>query len=148
MRFWHEILCRHKQETLGGSGSLCMVCLQPMVGAALAAMACLLFTLDARAMPPMEEARVKALIAQVAMNEGAVFIRNGREYSAADAAEFLRRKCGGRLDDYADAEEFIKSCAARSSTSGEIYRIRLAGAADARPSAEVLGRWLAGLLKR
>ena len=112
------------------------------------ALACMPFTPNARAMPPMEEARVKTLIAQVATREGAVFIRNGREYSAADAAEFLRRKCGGRLDAYADAEHLVQACAARSSTSGEIYRIRLGGAAKARPSAEVLGRWLAALPKR
>ena len=96
-------------------------------------------------MPPAEEARARTLIAQVAASEGTIFIRNGREYTAADAAEFLRRKCSGRFDGYADAEELVNSCAARSSTSGEIYRIRLAGATEARPSAEVLGRWLAVL---
>ena len=99
-------------------------------------------------MPPLEEMRVKSLIARVAASDGTVFIRNGREYTAADAAEFLRRKCGERLDSYADAEEFVKTCASRSSTSGEIYRIRLAGMAEALPSAEVLGRWLATIPKR
>ncbi len=91
---------------------------------------------------------MKSLIAQVAAREGTVFIRNGREYTAADAAEFLRHKCGGRLNDYVDAEKLVISCAAHSSTSAEVYRIRLAGAAEARPSVEVLGRWLAALPKR
>lgn len=94
------------------------------------------------ALPPTEEARVFRLIAQVEASDGAVFLRNGRQYSAQNAAMFLRRKCASRLAGYATAEEFVAQCAARSSTSGEAYRIRFAGEQEAQPSAEVLGRWL------
>ena len=148
MRHCQEICQGGKPETIGGCGSHGNVSLRPLVGAVFTALAWAFLTPVAHAMLPVEEARVKMLIAQVATSEGTVFIRNGREYTAAEAAEFLRRKCSWRLDDYADAEHLVQACAARSSTSGEIYRIRLAGAADARPSAEVLGRWLAALPKR
>jgi hypothetical protein len=103
----------------------------------------LLFTaLSAQAMPPAEEAKVRELIARVEQAQGAVFIRNGTEYSAANAAEFLRRKCGKELAKLASAREFVTACANASSTSGKPYLIRLKDGA-ARPSAEVLGEWLA-----
>lgn len=97
----------------------------------------------ALAMPPEEVARVERLIARVEASDGTIFIRNGTEYTAKNAAQFLRRKCGSRLEGYANAEQFVRDCASRSSTSGDVYRIRLQGAAQAVPSAEVLGQWLA-----
>jgi hypothetical protein len=105
----------------------------------------LLFTaLSAHAMPPAEETKVRDLIARVEQAQGAVFIRNGTEYSAANAAEFLRRKCGKELARLASVRDFITGCANASSTSGKPYLIRLKDAAP-RPSAEVLGEWLDGI---
>lgn len=99
------------------------------------------------ALSPDEETRVTRLLAQVEASERTAFIRNGREHTARDAAEFLRRKCGGRLPDYDNAEQFVRECAAKSSTSGGLYRIRLAGETEARASADVLGQWLAAMPK-
>jgi len=104
----------------------------------------LLAALPAQAMPPLEEAKVRDLIARVEQAQGAVFIRNGSEYGAANAAEFLRRKCGKELAKLASAREFVTSCANASSTSGKPYLIRLKDGAP-RPSAEVLGEWLTAL---
>ena len=86
-------------------------------------------------------------LVRIAASEGAVLIRNGKEHSARDAAEFLRRKCGGRLASCEQAEQIVRECAANSSTSGELYRIRLAGETEARTSAKVLGQWLAAMPK-
>jgi hypothetical protein len=92
-------------------------------------------------MPAAEDAKTQALIARVAASPGAVFIRNGSEYGAANAAEFLRRKCAGKWDRLASAREFIAACASESATSGKPYQIRLVGG-SARPSAQVLAEWL------
>lgn len=95
----------------------------------------------AQAMSSAEQAKVEALIARVAAAKDAVFIRNGNEYPAANAAEFLRRKCGGKWSAMASAREFVTGCASESSTSGKPYLIRQPGGA-ARPSAQVLNEWL------
>lgn len=98
-------------------------------------------TQPAQAMPPAEDAKAKALLAQVESEKGAVFIRNDKEYTSANAAEFLRRKCAKEWDKLASAREFVRQCASQSSTSGKPYQIKLAGGAP-RPSGEVLGAWL------
>ena len=101
----------------------------------------------AQAMPPAEQAKVEALIARIAAAKDVVFIRNGNEYPAANAAEFLRRKCGGKWDAMASAREFVSGCASESSTSGKPYLIRQPGGA-ARPSAQVLTEWLQEIERR
>jgi hypothetical protein len=108
----------------------------------ICALAVLTWVAPAQAMPAAEEAKSQALIARVEAASGAVFIRNGTEYSAAHAAEFLRRKCAGKWEHMASAREFIASCASMSGTSGKPYMIQLKGG-NARPSAQVLGEWLA-----
>lgn len=107
------------------------MCLLPMICATSAAVA----------MPPAEEARARALIAKIEAEKEAVFIRNGTEYSSANAAEFLRRKCAKDWGKMADAREFVAKCASASSTSGKPYMIKLKGEAP-RPSGDVLGEWL------
>ena len=129
-------------KTLGASASWRYITLRVLVGAILAVL-----SQSIVAMPPSEELRVERLLVRVARSEPAVFIRNGTEYSAADAARFLRRKCNWRLAGYAAAEDFVSSCATASSTSGQPYRIRLPGETLARPSAEVLATWLADIPK-
>jgi hypothetical protein len=95
----------------------------------------------AQAMPPAEDAKAKALLARVETAKDAVFIRNDKEYTSANAADFLRRKCAKEWDKLASAREFVRQCASSSTTSGKAYQIRLAGGA-ARTSGEVLGEWL------
>jgi hypothetical protein len=100
-----------------------------------------LLAISAQAMPAAEQAKAQALLLRVETATDAVFIRNGSQYSAANAAEFLRRKCAKAWDKLASAREFIGSCASQSSTSGKPYLISIKGAAP-RPSAEVLTEWL------
>jgi hypothetical protein len=71
-----------------------------------------------------EAAKIDRLIAYISGLPGAVFIRNGREHSAVDAAGHMRlkRDKGGKRCDTAD--EFIRVCASFSSMSGEAYLIR------------------------
>ena len=80
----------------------------------------------APAPPPLTEAqKIDRLIGHVRGLEGAVFIRNGREHTAEDAAKHMqlkRDKAGEHCD---TAEEFIRVCASFSSRSGEAYLIRL-----------------------
>ena len=73
-----------------------------------------------------EQARIDKLIEAVGQKQDLVFIRNRSEYNAKQAAEFLRRKLrsmGG--DEVKTCEDFIVHIASKSSTSGEIYRVRL-----------------------
>jgi len=100
-----------------------------------------LLATPAQAMPPAEEAKAQALLLRVETVTDVVFIRNGAQYGAANAAEFLRRKCAKDWGKMASAREFIVSCASQSSTSGKPYLISIKGAAP-RPSAEVLTEWL------
>jgi hypothetical protein len=71
-----------------------------------------------------ESERIEALLAAIA-SSGIVFIRNGSDHSATDAADHLRNKwsrAGGRI---ATAESFIDDLGSVSSQSGEPYRVRL-----------------------
>jgi hypothetical protein len=74
---------------------------------------------------PMSDAqKIDGLIGYVAQLDDVVFVRNGKEYSAADAAKHMRLKrdkAGDRCD---TAEEFIRVCASFSSMSGEAYLMR------------------------
>jgi hypothetical protein len=87
---------------------------------------CVLFAAPAVARQDIETRRIEYLISSVADLHGATFIRNGDEYSAAQAAAHLRLKldrAGARIK---TAEQFIAFCATGSSISGQKYRIRLA----------------------
>jgi hypothetical protein len=73
-----------------------------------------------------ERAKIDYLIDSIAQLRDAVFIRNGTDYTSAQAADHLRlklRNAGARVR---SAEDFITCCATGSSASGEKYRIRFA----------------------
>lgn len=98
---------------------------------------------QAVALPPAtEQARIDRLIETVAQNKQARFIRNGSDYSAADAADFLRRKLEAYGDRVKTVHEFIDQIASKSSTSGQIYKVRLADGREV-PSADFLRAELA-----
>jgi hypothetical protein len=87
-------------------------------------------------------AEIDALIDRVAHAKGVVFIRNGTEYTAAEAAAHLQRKrdaAGGKIK---TPEQFIDKLGARSSMSGKVYRVRLP---DGREMDSAV--WLNGLLR-
>jgi hypothetical protein len=71
-----------------------------------------------------EEKQIEALIAAVERMADATFIRNGRSYGAAAAAEFLRRKWRHRQADVRSADDFIEKVASFSSTTDQPYIVR------------------------
>jgi hypothetical protein len=87
--------------------------------------ACMLAAVQA-APPPAELARIERLIQFVETQKDIRFLRNGGSYSAKDAAKFLRRKFEKMGEHVNTAQQFIEQIASKSSTSGEIYRIRFA----------------------
>lgn len=96
---------------------------------------------------PTERARIDRLIRAIGQRKDAKFIRNGKEYTCAQAAEFLQGKLSWRIEKVATVQDFIEQVGTRSTTSGEIYRVRLA---DGRTisSAEFLRQELARLEAR
>jgi hypothetical protein len=72
-----------------------------------------------------EEKRIEHLLQTVEALKGAAFIRNGTEYDAKDAGKHLRLKLKLAGDRVKTAEDFIETCASRSSFSGDAYKIRL-----------------------
>lgn len=89
-----------------------------------------------------EAARIERLLQFVEAQKQVRFIRNGTAYSSTEAAQFLRAKYAKMGGHVTTASQFIEQIAARSSTSGQPYQMRLA---DGRtlPSAQVLAEELA-----
>ena len=77
------------------------------------------------ATPAAEQARIDRLLDALAQNTAARFIRNGSDHSGAEAADFLRRKRRAYGDRVKTVNEFIDQVASRSSTSGQVYKVRL-----------------------
>ncbi|MFN0184217.1 MAG: DUF5329 family protein [Aquabacterium sp.] len=73
-----------------------------------------------------EQARIDKLIEAVGTKQDMVFIRNRSEYNPKQAAEFLRRKLRSMGGDVQTCEDFIVMIASKSTTSGELYRVRYA----------------------
>ena len=76
--------------------------------------------------PPAEARKIEALIAAVEAQPTAVFIRNGSEHGAGEAAGHLRLKWRHAGDRIGTARDFIRYCATKSSFTGRTYRIRFA----------------------
>ena len=88
------------------------------------------------------DAEIDALIARVAQARQVVFIRNGSEHTAAEAAAHLRLKRRAAHAAFGSAEQFIDAVGTRSSLSGRAYRVRTA---DGREVDSAV--WLRGLLR-
>jgi len=91
--------------------------------------------------PPAEMARINRLIDAVAQRPDLKFIRNGKEYSPAQAADFLRGKLGWRIEKVSTMQDFIVEIGTGSTTSGGVYLVRL-GDGRTMPSAEFLAQEL------
>ena len=85
---------------------------------------------------------IETLIQRVAAAKGVIFIRNGTEYSAADAATHLRRKLRAADGKITTPEQFIETLGSRSSMSGRAYRVRLPEGREMDSAT-----WLNGLLR-
>ncbi len=94
-----------------------------------------------------ERARIHQLIDAVGQRKDIRFVRNGKEYTGAQAADFLRGKLQWNIEKVATMKDFIVVVGTRSTTRGEIYQVRLA---DGRmlPSAEFLTQELRRLEQR
>jgi hypothetical protein len=71
-----------------------------------------------------ELSRIEKLIQFVETRKNMKFVRNGTEYSCADAAKFLRGKLDSMGQDVTTAREFIERIASKSSMSGEAYHVK------------------------
>jgi len=72
-----------------------------------------------------EDQKIRQLIKYISGLDGAVFIRNGDEHAAQEAAEHLEmkwQKAGRRVK---TAEDFIEKVASKSFLSGKPYHIKL-----------------------
>lgn len=77
--------------------------------------------------PSAEEMkRIDQLIVAVSKRTDVKFIRNGEEHDCVKAAEFLRGKLKWRLGKVKTVNDFIEQIGTRSTTSGEIYTVKLA----------------------
>ncbi len=96
---------------------------------------------------PAEMARINRLIDAVAQRADLKFIRNGKEYTAAQAGDFLRGKLKWRIEKVNTVQDFIVDVGTRSTTSGEAYLVRL-GDGRTLPSAQFLMQELRRLEKK
>ena len=87
-------------------------------------------------------AEIDALIDRVAKAKGVIFIRNGTQHTAAQAAEHLQRKRKAAGKRIATPEQFIDQLGARSSVTGKAYRVRLPDGTEIDSAV-----WLDGLLR-
>lgn len=71
-----------------------------------------------------EQQKIEALLHSLKDIPGAVFVRNGKDYTANEAVDHLRRKLAATGPRVKTAEDFILCCASGSSMSGEPYRIK------------------------
>lgn len=72
-----------------------------------------------------ETQKIDRLISYVKNLDGAVFIRNGSEHSAAEAAQHMQQKREKHAKHARTAQDFILNIASKSSFSGKPYYIRL-----------------------
>lgn len=94
-----------------------------------------------------EMARINRLIDAVAQRADLKFVRNGKEYTAAQAGDFLRGKLKWRIEKVSTIHDFIVEVGTRSTTSGEAYLVRL-GDGRTLPSAQFLTQELRRLEKK
>jgi hypothetical protein len=125
--------------------------MKPRHGVLTLALGWLLLTLGSgsvwgAALTSAEKRKIEALIAGVEQMTDAFFVRNGKQYPAEAAAEFLRRKWKSRRSEVRSAADFIDKVASFSSTTGKPYSIRWSDGRE-RLSAEFFRAQLALLDK-
>jgi hypothetical protein len=76
--------------------------------------------------PPHEQSRIERLIHFIESQKDMKFIRNGTEYTCAEAAKFLRGKMEAMGGEVTTAREFIERNGTKSSMSGMPYQVKFA----------------------
>ena len=87
---------------------------------------------------PSEDQVIQTLIQRVEKKNDMVFVRNGNEYNATDAASHMRSKYDYFKAEIVTAEDFIERCATRSEMTKIAYKVKLAGTTAMRESGEFL----------
>ena len=87
---------------------------------------------------PAEQARIDRLIDFVESRKDVIFIRNGKDYSCEDAANFMRGKMKMMGEHVSTAQHFIDQIASKSSTTGQPYLVRFPDG-KSQPVAKFLG---------
>ncbi|SOD30246.1 hypothetical protein SAMN05518800_5853 [Variovorax sp. YR752] len=72
-----------------------------------------------------EDKLIDTLIQRVSKMSAMVFLRNGNEYTAADAAKHMQAKYDYFKKELVTAEDFIERCASRSEMTGQAYKVKL-----------------------
>ena len=102
----------------------------------------------ARAEPSAaERARIERLLDALAARKDIRFVRNGKEYTGAQAADFLRGKLQWQIDRVVTVQDFINQIGTRSDSSGNVYLVRVADGREL-PSAQFLTQELRRIEKR
>ena len=97
----------------------------------VAAIAVMLVAVHAGAEKKADDAKEKDLEATIAhllefvREADVVFIRNGKEHSAEDAAKHIEKKYNHYKKKIKTPEDFIEKSATKSMMSGKLYQIRL-----------------------
>ena len=86
----------------------------------------------------IEHDRIERLIAFVESQQALTFVRNGSDYSAGEAAEFLHGKLKMMGDEVTSAAQFIEQIGSKSSMTGLPYHVRFPGGKTI-PAAHFLG---------
>ena len=95
--------------------------------------------------PPNEDKVIQALIGRVETRTDLVFVRNGREHNAAEAAAHLRSKYKYFKVELVDAEDFIERCGARSELTHIAYKVKAADGSGVRDAGDFLREELRAL---
>jgi hypothetical protein len=82
--------------------------------------------------PDTEKVKIEALIRHIENLKDATFIRNGNDYDARTAAQFLRGKWRAQEKEVKTAMDFIGKVASMSGTSGKPYMIRFKDAREVK----------------
>jgi hypothetical protein len=91
---------------------------------ALFAVLLVLLTAGASAAPqPVELQQAIDHLLDYVNQSGLTFVRNGKTYTAPEAAGHMRRKYEHFQDDIGSAEDFIRLCATRSLVTGKPYTL-------------------------
>ena len=110
---------------------------------------CLSAMAPASATPSSSEDKlIQGLIHRVENHREMVFLRNGEEHSAADAAKHMRDKYDYFREEIVTAEDFIRLCATRSEVTKAAYKIKLRADGAVRHASDFLHEELKTLRQR
>jgi hypothetical protein len=86
--------------------------------------ALLLLPVLSEARPAAEDQRIEHLLGVIHGMKDAVFVRSGKDYGGAEAADHLRMKLGKAGEKVQTAEQFVDGIASKSYLTGKPYQIR------------------------